>query len=1184
MRATKAQPPPLGAVFIARPRLEELATRVLAVPLTIVRAGGGFGKTTVLRSWADRTSAHAAVAWLSFEARDASAVGIVEGLNASFVRAFGGFGTSAAQLLGQGVENYARLISALSNELIAWIDENDRDAVIMLDDVQFVLEDSATDALGEFVRSLPPRAHVVLASRSPLKFAPLGKLRASGAVYEIDEDELRFTVAEATQLLVDADEAEAFVRHTEGWAIALGLTAQVARANPSGRRREMSGSRESIFDFLAEEVVDRLPQAMREQLFVLAVPPTIDEVYAAALLADAPYETVVGGLIERGLYITRVDATTWRFHHLFRDFLLERFRKSSAEKLHAVRIRYAGLLRQNGLKMEALGVVLDAEDYEQIVDYVTEALQTIRFTDRHKVFFRLLSRVPKAIMELHPMLHRLFGTALVRGGKIEQAQEQFELCYEAAVANNDVAAACAAQMELGIYRDRWYFLRRGNFPGSETHFAQTVQLGESAALRERPIARAMGHWHLGVALACRSAFDEALAHLTIAEEIERRSSRHVDLVMVEIAIVHGWMGNWQRALEYGELAEELFRTGGGEAQIGRALLVQAQAHFALHPTSQRGSDVARAAVTALEQDQPEELAGALALCARTVLNLQPPALEVASEALDRAEQMLADYPNPVVAFDVCAARFECALLSGKVEFAQDQLVRASTFARSLDEPWQLAMAGFMEGLLHIVNADESRASAAFFAAASAFEGLGDRYHCGLAKLSAYGVQTRTGKGNRQDIEGLFAFVRRERVEYVFAAAPRSSSAVLAWCLRNDAGLAESAESLIAPLLHSLDADLVAIACDSLLPGASRTSAIRILAKAAPAQATDVIKRLCSDTDPLIAGTARATLAYLPSPTIARIRVSVIGELQLGIAGELVLEKDERWGRKRACELLRFLALSGTTVTKSAIIAALWPESETVADTTLRVTLHLLRRALQPAVDGSGDYIFYDGSVMRLNADVFEGTDADEAAAAMRRADPLFARGELESARAALREAIQIYSNAPREDDVIDWLRPHVRHWKEQSVRALHSLAKLEQSVGHTEEVLRTAQHALSVDALNEQTIVLLLDSYNRLGEYDNAKTIFIGYKRRLLDQIGSSPSPAVLEAYAKILQHKAAPCAQALSAREHEVLALVARGLSNKQIAGELGLSTWTVNNHVAKILKKLQVESRTAAAALAGA
>ena len=52
-----------------------------------------------------------------------------------------------------------------------------------------------------------------------------------------------------------------------------------------------------------------------------------------------------------------------------------------------------------------------------------------------------------------------------------------------------------------------------------------------------------------------------------------------------------------------------------------------------------------------------------------------------------------------------------------------------------------------------------------------------------------------------------------------------------------------------------------------------------------------------------------------------------------------------------------------------------------------------------------------------------------------------------------------------------------------------------------------------------------------------------------------------------------------LTERELEVLKLVARGMANKDIAGELYISENTVKNHVRNILEKLQLHSRMEAA-----
>ena len=52
-----------------------------------------------------------------------------------------------------------------------------------------------------------------------------------------------------------------------------------------------------------------------------------------------------------------------------------------------------------------------------------------------------------------------------------------------------------------------------------------------------------------------------------------------------------------------------------------------------------------------------------------------------------------------------------------------------------------------------------------------------------------------------------------------------------------------------------------------------------------------------------------------------------------------------------------------------------------------------------------------------------------------------------------------------------------------------------------------------------------------------------------------------------------------LSSREMEILQQIARGLSNKEIAKQLGISRQTVKNHMTSILRKLSVNDRTQAA-----
>lgn len=130
-------------------------------------------------------------------------------------------------------------------------------------------------------------------------------------------------------------------------------------------------------------------------------------------------------------------------------------------------------------------------------------------------------------------------------------------------------------------------------------------------------------------------------------------------------------------------------------------------------------------------------------------------------------------------------------------------------------------------------------------------------------------------------------------------------------------------------------------------------------------------------------------------------------------------------------------------------------------------------------------------------------------------------------------------------------------------------------------VLRSAWTAFSgLEAPYEaaRVRVLLGLACRELGDDDGAELDFEA-AREIFDQLGAASDVARID---DLIGRDRTRSAHGLSPREVEVLRLVASGEANKSIAAQLFISERTVERHLSNIFAKLNVSSRTAAAAFA--
>ncbi len=181
-----------------------------------------------------------------------------------------------------------------------------------------------------------------------------------------------------------------------------------------------------------------------------------------------------------------------------------------------------------------------------------------------------------------------------------------------------------------------------------------------------------------------------------------------------------------------------------------------------------------------------------------------------------------------------------------------------------------------------------------------------------------------------------------------------------------------------------------------------------------------------------------------------------------------------------------------------------------------------------------------------------------------------ARGEVEDAQKALRE-----------------LEPIAQAVRTDCLMALVAYARgqVALAAGDASEAKAHLEDALDLYERNQlpfDAALVRLDlgrALNTLGRGDRAREVS-RTARNVFQSLGAAGEAARARALEDEL---AGPTGSSiLSPRETEVLRLLTRGLSNQEIADELFLSRDTVRRHVSNILTKLDVPTRTAAAAYA--
>jgi LuxR family maltose regulon positive regulatory protein len=432
---TKISIPQIPSGAINRPRLTEQIHRGVEGSLTLVDAPAGFGKTHLLIEWTKETRLPAA--WLTLDSND-------NDLSRFFRYLIGALQTVEPKL-GDETLDFTQSsqgggsdvgLTLLINELSAL----PKEMALVLDDFQVLENPSALQGIGFLLKYLPPKLHLVIASRSQPEL-DLAFLRAKGRVVEIGADELRFTGEEAGQyfqqavgLQLSPATVQALEERTDGWITSLQMAAISLknRADPASLLANLQGKAHYLAGFLAEEILDRQPEEIRRFLLRSSILEILTGPLCEAVVnpdAQPGYGAVLLNRLEHAqLFITALDEKhEWfRYHPLFADFLRQVQAEANPAELPELHRRAALWLEGNGNLDEAFRHALASRDIEWAASLIERNVLPMINLGEVTALARWIGRLPDEITRQRSPLILAYAWALIVTNRLDLARYWLE--------------------------------------------------------------------------------------------------------------------------------------------------------------------------------------------------------------------------------------------------------------------------------------------------------------------------------------------------------------------------------------------------------------------------------------------------------------------------------------------------------------------------------------------------------------------------------------------------------------------------------------------------------------------------------------------------------------------------------------------------------------------------------------
>ncbi|PWI57562.1 BTAD domain-containing putative transcriptional regulator [Sulfoacidibacillus thermotolerans] len=366
-RFERDQPPRMRRTNMPRPRMMNLLSDIPDYPVTVVKAGAGYGKTTAVANYLHQSGLRKR--WLTLSAEDRDTTLFVRRILLSLLPKHVSSEELEAVVLASHspITWMATALSAAT--LISYYLQEE--TILVLDDFHVIQDEVALQSwMDAWMQEIPQHLHIVFITRTKPTLPHLQQLMLRGEVLMIRERDLVFDEDEIAALFrlnaeqnapeLNSRQIHYLLEWTGGMALVLSMLLREWRNTPSFLRlQELLSQETSLLDQIGRLFEIGLSTEEQEFFRSTSVLTTLHPDICNDLLHRTDSQQILSEVERRGHILHVAESADYEVHPLVREYLLRKLSESQRKRLLERAIHW---YQEKGDETRSIGYIFDLPD------------------------------------------------------------------------------------------------------------------------------------------------------------------------------------------------------------------------------------------------------------------------------------------------------------------------------------------------------------------------------------------------------------------------------------------------------------------------------------------------------------------------------------------------------------------------------------------------------------------------------------------------------------------------------------------------------------------------------------------------------------------------------------------------------------------------------------------------------